>query len=48
MIESGADVKAVAKRLGHSTIRTTYEIYVRVTTQMKSDVVEKFEAYATS
>lgn len=48
LIESGADVKAVAKRLGHSTIRTTYEIYVRVTTQMKTDVVEKFEAYATS
>lgn len=30
LIEAGADVKAVSKRLGHSTIRTTYEIYVRV------------------
>ena len=48
LIERGADIKAVAKRLGHSTIRTTYEIYVRVTTQMESDVVDKFEEYAIS
>ncbi len=46
LIEAGADIKAVSKRLGHSTIKTTYDIYVRVTTQMKSDVVEKFECYA--
>ena len=47
-IENGADVKAVAKRLGHSTIRTTYEIYVKVTSKMESDVVNKFEEYAMS
>lgn len=46
LIESGADVKAVAKRLGHSTIRTTYEIYVKVTTKMEDDTVNKFEEYA--
>ena len=28
LIESGADIKAVSKRLGHSTIQTTYNIYV--------------------
>ena len=48
LIENGADVKAVAKRLGHSTIRTTYEIYVKVTSKMESDVVNKFEEYAMS
>ena len=48
LIEAGADIKAVSKRLGHSTIRTTYEIYVRVTTKMKSDVVERFEQYAVN
>lgn len=48
LIEAGADVKAVSKRLGHSNIRTTYEIYVRVTTQMESDTVNKFEEYATA
>lgn len=48
LIESGADIKAVSKRLGHSTIRTTYEIYVRVTNKMKNDTVEKFEQYAVN
>ena len=47
LIEAGADIKAVSKRLGHSNIRTTYEIYIRVTGKMKSDTVEKFEDYAS-
>ena len=46
LIESGADIKAVSKRLGHSTIDTTYNIYVRVTEKMQNDTVEKFEDYA--
>ncbi len=45
LIEAGADIKAVSKRLGHSTIKTTYEIYVRVTTKMETDIVEKFEQF---
>lgn len=28
LIEAGADIKAVSKRLGHSTIETTYNIYM--------------------
>lgn len=47
LIEAGADIKAVSKRLGHSNIRTTYEIYVRVTTNMESDIVQKFESFAS-
>lgn len=46
LIEAGADVKAVSKRLGHSNIRTTYEIYVRVTEKMKNDAVDRFEEIA--
>lgn len=46
LIEAGADIKAVSKRLGHKNINITYDIYVRVTTKMKSDVVDKFEEYA--
>lgn len=45
LIEAGADIKAVSKRLGHSNIRTTYEIYVKVTNKMEMDVVNKFEQY---
>ena len=48
LIEAGADIKAVSKRLGHSTIRTTYEIYVRVTNKMKNHTVERFEQYAVN
>lgn len=48
LIESGADIKAVSKRLGHSTIQTTYNIYVRVTEKMENETVDKFEEYANT
>lgn len=47
-IEAGADIKAVSERLGHKNIQTTYDLYVKVTKQMKDDAVGKFEAYATA
>lgn len=47
LIESGADIKAVSKRLGHSTIMTTYNIYVRVTNKMETDTVKRFEDYSS-
>ncbi len=43
LIESGADIKAVSKRLGHRNIDTTYNIYVRVTEKMESETASKFE-----
>ena len=43
LIEAGADIKAVAKRLGHSNIRTTYDIYVKVTDKMEKETVNMFE-----
>lgn len=46
LIESGADIKAVSERLGHSTIATTYNTYVKVTSKMKDDVVDIFEKYS--
>ena len=48
LIEQGADIKAVSKRLGHSTIQTTYNIYVRVTNKMETDTVDKFEDYTNT
>lgn len=48
LIEAGADIKAVSKRLGHSTIETTYNIYVRVTVKMEEEIVSKFEDYASA
>lgn len=43
LIESGADIKAVSKRLGHRNIDFTYNIYVRVTQKMESETADKFE-----
>lgn len=43
LIESGADIKAVSKRLGHRNIDITYNIYVRVTEKMENETVNKFE-----
>jgi integrase len=48
LIEQGADIKAVSKRLGHSSIMTTYNIYVRVTDKMETDTVDKFEDYTNT
>jgi len=48
LIENGADIKAVSKRLGHSTIQTTYNIYVRVTNKMETDTVNRFEEYTNT
>lgn len=43
LIESGADIKAVSKRLGHRNIDTTYNIYVRVTEEMENETANRFE-----
>ena len=48
LIEQGADIKAVSKRLGHSTIQTTYNIYVRVTEKMETDTVDRFEDFTNN
>ncbi len=48
LIEQGAYIKAVSKRLGHSTIMTTYNIYVRVTDKMETETVKTFEGYANT
>ena len=43
LIESGADIKAVSKRLGHRNIDITYNFYVRVTEKMENETANKFE-----
>ena len=46
LIESGADVKDVQTRLGHSNIQTTLQTYVHDTEAMKQRSVELFEQMA--
>ena len=44
LIEQGVPVKAVAERLGHSNVRTTLDVYVKVTEIMENNAVDVFEA----
>lgn len=44
LIEGGAPIKSVSKRLGHSTVKTTMELYVHETEKMIEDTVNTFEA----
>lgn len=43
LIESGANVKSVQKRLGHASIKTTLQTYVHDTEAMQKQTVELFE-----
>jgi integrase len=41
MLESGVDLKTVSQALGHSTIRTTADIYAHVTPAMQQSAAER-------
>ncbi|WP_286909683.1 tyrosine-type recombinase/integrase [Clostridium sp. UBA1652] len=44
LLENGANMKDVQKRLGHSKLATTMDTYVHVTQKMKNDTVNIFES----
>lgn len=44
LIEQGLPIKAVSERLGHSSSQITWDVYVKVTEKMETEVVETFEA----
>ncbi len=43
LIENGANIKTVQKRLGHSRLSTTMDTYTHVTTKMKTEAVNILE-----
>ena len=43
LIEAGANIKDVQKRLGHDNLATTMDIYSHVTQKMKNETVDIFE-----
>lgn len=44
-IEAGATIKEVQTRLGHSSSKTTLDIYTHVTQSKKQEVAQKFANY---
>lgn len=46
LIDGGAEIKDVQKRLGHADIKTTYNTYVHDTETMKKKTVDLFESIA--
>lgn len=45
LIEAGATMKAIQKRLGHAKHQTTADIYAHVTKKVSRDTVEKFNKF---
>ena len=43
LLENGANIKAVQKRLGHSTIDTTLNIYNHLTKKVEEEAVDIIE-----
>ncbi|WP_076759585.1 tyrosine-type recombinase/integrase [Edaphobacillus lindanitolerans] len=45
LIEAGASIKYVSRRLGHKTIKTTADVYLDITQKIEKDELEKFALY---
>lgn len=45
LFEAGATIKEVQTRLGHSSSKTTLDIYTHVTQSKKQEVAQKFANY---
>jgi site-specific recombinase XerD len=48
ILESGANLKDIQTRLGHSKLSTTADTYSHVTLKLKQDSVDKFEEMLVS
>jgi integrase len=45
LLESGADLKFVSERLGHSTVNMTADVYVHITKKYETENLLKLESY---
>ncbi len=45
LFESGASIKEVQVRLGHTDVRTTMDIYTHISEQKKEETADRFADY---
>ncbi len=48
MLESGASMKYIQKRLGHGSISITSDVYTHVSKKINQDSISSFEEYISS
>jgi integrase len=44
-LQSGVDVKVVSKRLGHSSVMLTLDVYHSVSREWEDDAIERVRSY---
>ncbi|MFD2695132.1 tyrosine-type recombinase/integrase [Sporolactobacillus shoreicorticis] len=47
LLESGADIKSVSKRLGHSSVEFTANVYVHFTKNLEEKLINNLQSYLT-
>ncbi|MCY7748363.1 hypothetical protein MOB65_13010 [Bacillus inaquosorum] len=45
LLESGADLKYVSERLGHTTVNMTTDVYIHITKKYNKKSIDQFEEY---
>jgi site-specific recombinase XerD len=45
LLEAGADMKYVQKRLGHGSIQITSDVYSHISKKIEKDTMDKYEEY---
>ena len=48
MLEAGVPEKVIQERLGHASINTTMNVYVKSTDELNRDAAEKLEALSSA
>jgi integrase len=47
LLESGVDIKSVSKRLGHSSVEFTANVYIHFTQNLENQLINHLESYLT-
>ena len=48
LLESGADISVVSKRLGHANVGFTAKVYAHVTNNLSQATADRFSAYLSA